>query len=136
MAMSQMREEVVFILKKRPAAGQTGFGVKAETPLEHILGKPLRDRNLQSLRAGWKTELVGTGSHRRTPKLSMGVRLSPTERILLALFENDEIVDSEALWNKYYEYIGIECAPDVFNKIIAKLMTLGLIETESVRPGK
>lgn len=120
-------------MKKRPALGQSGFSVRPQLP---VLGEPLPTRNLQSLRAGWKTKLCGTLKHFRKTCVASVVRLSHTEESFLRIIEENGPLDSEALWNQYYDYIGIECAPDVFNSTIERLLKLGLIELlEPIRPG-
>lgn len=100
-----------------------------------VLGKVLKNRNLQSLRPGWKTKLVGTGSDLKRTSVACSVRVSHTVESFLRIIEQYGPLDSEALWNRYYDYIGMECAPDVFNSVVKGLLKLGLIEAEPLRPG-
>lgn len=102
--------------------------MRPQRDIHDLLGEPLRNRNLQSLRPGWKTKLVGTGSDLKRTSVACSVRVSHTVESFLRIIEEDGPIDSEALWNRYYDYIGIECAPDVFNSVVNGLLKLGLIE--------
>jgi len=115
-------------LKKRAAGGQSTFGIKQEQPLESILGKPLPPGTLQSLRPGWKLEVVGTGSHYKRTGVASRVRASSFDGIFLELIEKYGPLDGEALWNHFYDTLVMECGPVTFHKILRRLLKAGLIE--------
>ena len=91
-------------------------------------GKLIGVRKLNDILPDQKPDIVGLGSYRRIQKPSKEVKLYPLVRMFFECLEDDEIVDSEEWWNKYYSRYRMEMGPSTFKKLVDELIITGLIE--------
>ena len=115
--------------RRRPAGGQQRLFGKKKLDVK---GKPLGVRKLIDVCPGWKRDIVVLGRYQRIPKLSEEVRLSVCNRMFLELFENDEVVDCEELWNRYYAKVRIEMTPSAMKLMLEDLLRVGLIRIDAI----